>query len=115
GCGGPPPTTTYPPSPDSPPPFSRAPYHFLDPHAARRRRDPLHHLAHDLFRPDPFRLRGEVGQHTVTQHRPRYPPDILRRHRHAPRQERVRLGPENERLPRSRPGPPARVLAHQFG
>jgi len=60
----------------------------------------------------PFRFGGEAGQHAMPQHRHRDAQDVLRRHRRTAGEERMRLGAEDQCLPRARPRAPAHGALH---
>src|SRR5262245_42924782 len=82
---------------------------------AARRLDAGEEIVDDAFDAYAFRLRGEVGEHTMSQYRQRDALDVIRRRGHATREQRVRLRAEDERLARARSRTPAHVSLHEIG
>src|SRR4029453_970930 len=72
-------------------------------------------LVHDLIGGDPFRLRAEVRQHAMPQHRMCHRPDVLEADVIAAVRERSGLAAEHQILRRTDAGAERHVLADQRG
>src|SRR5688572_25503313 len=79
------------------------------------RRNAREHLVDHSLGGDSLGLSRKRRKNAVPQHRPRDATDVVRRHRRAPRQQRVRLGAKDERLPRTRSGAPSNGALHEIG